>query len=111
MKILHEHIINCKPHGINLFCWAFYCVDDRSKLDVDIPQLICCVISYNNPMSFAIFNQRTRLKKGLVFYFKNNGLIALKKHLNANHGLSAKKFEEEMNLESPMEKQFAKKNF
>lgn len=93
MKILHEHIISCKPHGINLFCWTFYCVDDRSKLDVDIPQLICCVISYNDPMSFTIFTQRTRLKKGLVFYFKNNGLIALKKHLNANHGLSAKKFE------------------
>jgi hypothetical protein len=44
-----------------------------------------------------------------VFYFKNNGLIALKKHLNANHGLSAKKFEEEMNIESPMEKQFVQK--
>jgi hypothetical protein len=67
------------------------------------------VIPYNNPMSFAIFNQRTRLKKGLVFYFKNNVLITLKKHLNANHVLSAKKFEEEMNIESPMEKQFAKK--
>jgi hypothetical protein len=69
MKILHEHIISCKPQGINLFCWTFFCVDGRSKLDMDIPQLICCVIFYNNLMSFAIFNQRTRLKKGIVFYF------------------------------------------
>jgi hypothetical protein len=30
--------------------------------------------------------------------------------LNANHGLNAKKFEEEKEIKSPMEKRIAKKN-
>jgi hypothetical protein len=47
------------------------------------------------------------LRKGLVFYFKSNGIIALRKHtLDVNHGLIAKDFEEEMNnvIKRPMEK-------
>jgi hypothetical protein len=40
-----------------------------------------------------------------MFYFKNNGIITLKKHVDANHGLIANKFEEEVdnNMKSPME--------
>jgi hypothetical protein len=45
-------------------------------------------------MSFLY--QRTRLKKGLVFYFKSNGIIVLKKHVDANHGLIVKTFEENL---------------
>lgn len=38
-------------------------------------------------------------------YFKNNGIITLKKHVDANHGLIAKIFEEEVdnNMKIPME--------
>ncbi len=32
-----------------------------------------------------------------MFYFKNNGIITLKKHVDANCELIAKKFEEKMN--------------
>jgi hypothetical protein len=49
-----------------------------------------CVVYYNKPMFFTIFNQRTRLKKGLVFNFKSNCIIALRKHVNVNHGSIAK---------------------
>jgi hypothetical protein len=31
------------------------------------------------------------LKKAPMFYFKNNGIIALRKNANVNHGLIAKK--------------------
>jgi len=43
------------------------------------------------------------LKKGFVSYFKRNGR---KKHVDVNHGLIVKKFEEEVNnsLKSPLEK-------
>jgi hypothetical protein len=44
------------------------------------------------------------LRKVLVSYFKNNGLITLKKHMDLNHRLIAKTFEEKMNnnMKSPM---------
>jgi hypothetical protein len=41
-------------------------------------------------------NKRKRLKKAFRSYFKNNGIIVLKKHVDANHGLIAKKIEDEM---------------
>jgi L-cysteine desulfidase len=47
------------------------------------------------------------LRKGLVFYFKSNSIIALRKNtLDVNHGLIAKDFEEEVNnvIKRPMEK-------
>jgi hypothetical protein len=53
------------------------------------------------------------LRKGLVFYFKSNGIIALRKHtMDVDHGLIVKYFEEEVNnvIKSSMKKNLQKKN-
>jgi hypothetical protein len=63
MKNLHEQKISQKPYGRNFMCLGIYCVNDGSKVDVNVPQLMHYVIFYNNLMSSKIFNQRTRLKK------------------------------------------------
>jgi glutathione peroxidase-family protein len=50
------------------------------------------------------------LKKGVVSYFKSNGIIALKKHVNANHGQIFKMFEKvKSKHKSPLQKLLAKK--
>jgi len=51
------------------------------------------------------------LKKGLISYFKDNDVTTLKKHVDGDHGLIAKKVEEKMNnkMKSPIESQFCKK--
>jgi len=38
-------------------------------------------------------------RKRLIIYYKNYGIIVVKKHLNANHCIIVKKFEEEINNE------------
>jgi hypothetical protein len=44
------------------------------------------------------------LNKGLVSYFKKNGIITLKKHVDVNHVSIAKQIEEvNKNMKSPME--------
>jgi len=48
---------------VEILCLGIYCVNDGSKMDVNVPQLMHYVIFYNNLMSFIIFNQKTRLKK------------------------------------------------
>ncbi len=65
-------------------------MNNRSKVDVDVLELMHCVICYDNP-NFYNSHQRTMLKKAPMFYFKNNGIIALRKNANVNHGLIAKK--------------------
>ncbi len=80
-------------------------------MDVNISQLMhCLLICYNNLTCFVIINQRTRLMKTLMSYFKSNCIIGLKKHVKVNRGLIAKKVEEEVNynMKSPMKKQHSK---
>jgi hypothetical protein len=41
--------------------------------------------------------QRRKLRKSFVSYFKSNGIIALEKHVDENHRLIVKNFGEKMN--------------
>jgi len=52
------------------------------------------------------------MKKGLISYFKDNDVTTLKKHVDVDHGLIAKKVEEKVNnnMKSPIESQIAKKD-
>jgi hypothetical protein len=47
---------------------------------------------------------KMKLRKGLVSHLKNNGITTLNKHVDAYHGLSVKRIEEEVknNLKSPL---------
>jgi hypothetical protein len=51
------------------------------------------------------------LRKRLVSYFKSNGIIVLKKHVDTNHNLIARNFEKEVNnnIKNPLQMQLAKK--
>jgi hypothetical protein len=43
------------------------------------------------------FNSRTKLKKGLISYYKTSGITCLKIHVDANHLEILRNFEEEIN--------------
>jgi hypothetical protein len=45
----------------------------------------------------VLCNPRTKLNKGLISYYKTNGILTLKKHVDVKHNLLAKKLDEEMN--------------
>jgi hypothetical protein len=47
---------------LEILCWVFYYVNDGSKVNVNVPQLMHFVVYYDSPVSFAIFNERTRLR-------------------------------------------------
>jgi hypothetical protein len=55
------------------------------------------ILCYEKPISPTILGQKTKFKKRFISYFKNNGIIALKKHINGDHYLIARKFEEKIN--------------
>jgi hypothetical protein len=66
--------------------------------------MICCV-------NFVLFNPRIKERKRIITHYQKNGITTLKKHLDANHAMLAKTFEEEINspLKYVLEKQPAKK--
>jgi len=41
-----------------------------------------------------VSNPRTQTRKGLIAYYKTNGITFLKKHVDADHYLISKKIEE-----------------
>jgi hypothetical protein len=44
---------------------------------------MCCILCYQNTV--IGINTRTRARKGLISYYKTNGITFHKKHVDANH--------------------------
>jgi len=62
-------------------------------------------------VNFVPYKLRTKERRGIITYFKKNGIIALKKHVDADHVVLEKRFEEKVNfpLRNILEKQPTKK--
>lgn len=52
-----------------------------------------CILCYNKPIGHEVLKQRRRLRKGLLSYFNNNGIINVKKQVDVNHGQILKTFQ------------------
>ncbi len=71
---------------------VFYYTNNGVEVDSKVFQLMRRHVCYYNQIT--ITNSRTQLRKGIISYFKNNGITTLKKHVDV---VFAKKFEEELN--------------
>jgi hypothetical protein len=62
-------------------------------------------------VSFVPCNPRIKERRGIITYSKINGITTLKKHVDVDHAILAKSFEEEVNspLRNVLERQLAKK--
>jgi hypothetical protein len=109
LKKLHAQKKSWQQHGRLSLCWIFYCVNDDAKIDFENTQIMHCIICYQEPI--IGINSKTQARKRLIFYYKTNGITSLKKHVDAEHIVIAKLFEEEINflLKRREEKQPAKK--
>jgi hypothetical protein len=79
LKKLHVQRKSWEPHGRTSSCWSFYCVNDNAKVNLVNTQIMHYILYYQNPI--IAINPKTQMKKGLIFYYKTNGIISLKKHL------------------------------
>jgi hypothetical protein len=84
-------------------------VNDGKEVEVASHQVMRCILCYDNVVNIP--NPRTKERKGLITYYKTYGITALKKHVDANHSIIVKKFEQEINNEiiRNVEKQYVKK--
>jgi hypothetical protein len=79
---------------VGSICWAFYVVNDNKPMDAKIPQVMRIHLCYD---THVLYNPRTKTRKGLISYYKTNGILTLKMHVDAKHSLLAKKLDEEVN--------------
>ncbi len=88
---------------------VFCNVNDNKSMNVKCFQLMKCILCYASV--FLISNAKTQARKGLISYNSASPIIALKKHVYANHCMIAKIFGKIKNLlKEPYERQLAKKN-
>jgi hypothetical protein len=97
-----------RGHDRNALCWPFFIVNVNNIIGGSKPQIMKCMIYH---VSFVLCNPRTKERRGIITYSKTNGITTLRKHVDVDHVILAKRFEEEVNfpLRKVFEKQFAKK--
>ncbi len=101
---MHAQRLFWKVEGRDAICWAFYVINDNKLMDGKIPQ----VMKYHLcSKTLVLYNLRTKLRKGLISYYKTNGISTLKKHADVEHSLLAKTLGEEVNnlMKTQVEKQ------
>jgi hypothetical protein len=68
---------------------------NNKEVDHNNAQIMHFIFCYNSFINASNF--KTQTKKGLISYYKINGIIFFNKHVNANHAIVAKTFEGEIN--------------
>jgi hypothetical protein len=66
-------------------------VNDNGKVTLDALQIMHNILCYPNHL-FS-FNQKTKLKKSLISYYKTSGITYLRKHIDANHSKKSRRSE------------------
>ncbi len=74
---MHAQRKSWQSHGRLFLCWIFYYVNDNTKIDLENTQIMHCIIRYQEPIKGT--NLKTQARKGLISYYKTNGIISLKK--------------------------------
>jgi hypothetical protein len=72
-------------------------VNDGKEVEATSHKVMKHILCYDDAINIP--NPKTKERKGLITCYKTYGIIDLKKHVNANHFIIAKKFEEEINNE------------
>jgi hypothetical protein len=69
-------------------------VNDNKPMDSRIPQVMRCHLCCKK---LVLYNPRIKSRKGLISYYKINGISTLKKHMDVKHDLLIKKLDVEVN--------------
>jgi len=79
------------------------------KFEDTFHQVMRCILCYDDAVNIP--NARTKERKGLITCYKTYDINVLKKHVDVDHFIIVKKFEEEINNEiiSSVERQRTKK--
>jgi len=71
-------------------------VNNGKEVEVGSHQVMRCILHYDNVVN--ILNPRTKERKGFITYYKIYGIITLKKHVDVDHCIITKKFEEKITM-------------
>ncbi len=71
-------------------------MNDGKEVEVASHQVMRCILCYDNAINIS--NPITKERKGLITYYKNYGIITLKKHVDAYHFIIAKNLKKKLTM-------------
>jgi hypothetical protein len=77
MTSLRKQGVVWKPFNWNLFTWAFYNVKNNQAIGLIQNLFMHCIICHNEMVGIEFLTLRTGYYKGLIAYYKSNGMIAM----------------------------------
>jgi hypothetical protein len=77
-------------HNKNAICWVFFCVNNDKEVDAENLEIMRCLFCYISLLHAS--NPKTIERKVLIYI--TYGITTLKKHVDSNHVLIIKNFEE-----------------
>ncbi len=77
MTNLKKQGVIWKPFNWNLYTWAFYNVKNNQAIGLIQILVMQCIICHIEMVGLEILTLHTRYKKGLIAYYKSNGMIAM----------------------------------
>ncbi len=84
-----------KPERRNALCWSIFCINDNKLVNLEQQQgVLRCLLCDNAHVNVS--NPRKLAGKGLMSYYKTNGIMSPKNHVDVDHYLISKKIEKEV---------------
>lgn len=74
-----------KLHNCKLMTWAFFKISNNQPIDLNVNQIMICIICNNHMCNLKILASCIECHKGFIAYYKANGIIAMKKHVKVTH--------------------------
>ncbi len=71
-------------------------MNDGKNVEQTNHQVMKWIVCYVDPIN--AHNPKTKERKGLITYYKMYDIISLKKHVDVDHSIIAKKLEERVNI-------------
>jgi hypothetical protein len=106
-QTLHVQNKIWRGHNRNAICWVFYCVSDDKEVNPGNPQIMRCLFCYGSIVH--TLNPNTKERKGLITYYRIDGITTLKKHAYCDNVVIVKTIEVNSLMKGTFERKPTKK--
>jgi hypothetical protein len=83
--VIEVQVVFWKPHHRNSICWSLFVLNDGLHVDLEILQMLQCIVCISKNVVGNVLSQSFVLKKGLIKYNKINGIIPMKNDVDSIH--------------------------
>ncbi len=95
VRKVENHEISWKPYNHNLPTWVFFNVNNNHSINMNVIQIMWCIIYHNHTFNLKILALCTMCHKGFIICHKVNDITTMEKHVEVKHKTLFKFYEQQ----------------